>query len=241
MDSLVGTYHDEWSVVVKDPARRRQFRQFVNTDEGQTNIEPIKERGQKRPADWPKQFPPAKFHASSVVTPKSEWKWRKLATIQDLDICTATTSVAVKYGDSQLAIFHVPGKGLFAIQQMCPHKRAFVLDHGIVGDDMDGNLYVSCPLHKRNFRLTDGACLNDTEYSIISFDIKQEDDSLLVLLPEPEELDAVIGTSKWMVKQATAEVMSRRGGNGIEIATVDVSGGCSGTGGSCGGDPALEW
>lgn len=31
MDSLVGTYHDEWSVVVKDPARRRQFRQFVNT------------------------------------------------------------------------------------------------------------------------------------------------------------------------------------------------------------------
>jgi hypothetical protein len=28
--------------------------------------------------------------------------------------------------------------------QMCPHKRAFVLDHGIVGDDLDGNLYVSC-------------------------------------------------------------------------------------------------
>ena len=31
METLVGTYHDEWSVVVKDPARRRQFRQFVNT------------------------------------------------------------------------------------------------------------------------------------------------------------------------------------------------------------------
>jgi len=31
MEALVGTYHDEWSVVVKDPARRRQFRQFVNT------------------------------------------------------------------------------------------------------------------------------------------------------------------------------------------------------------------
>ncbi|KAF8137709.1 hypothetical protein EV363DRAFT_1318672 [Boletus edulis] len=245
MDSLVGTYHDEWSVVVKDPARRRQFRQFVNTDEGQPNVEPVEERGQKRPADWPKQFPPAKLQASSVATPKSEWKWRKLATIQDLQICSTTTSAAVKYGDSQLAIFHIPGKGLFAIQQMCPHKRAFVLDHGIIGDDMNGNLYVSCPLHKRNFRLTDGECLNDVDYSVIPFDIKREDDNLLVLLPEPKELDAVIGTTKWMVKQATAEVISRGGGQGIEIATVDgppsVTAGCNGAGGACAGDPALEW
>lgn len=58
----------------------------------------------------------------------------------------STTSAAVRYGeDSQLAIFHVPGRGYYATQQMCPHKRAFVLDHGIVGDDKDGNLYVSCP------------------------------------------------------------------------------------------------
>ena len=28
---------------------------------------------------------------------------------------------------------------------MCPHKRAFVLEHGIIGDDPNsGNLYVSC-------------------------------------------------------------------------------------------------
>lgn len=246
MEALVGTYHDEWSVVVKDPARRRQFRQFVNTNEGQDQVEPIKERGQKRPADWPKQFPPNKFHASSVATPQSEWKWRKLATIQDLEISDANTSAAVKYGDSQLALFHVPGKGFFAVQQMCPHKRAFVLDHGIVGDDMNGNLYVSCPLHKRNFRLTDGACLNDMDYSIISFDMKQEDDNLLVLLPEPEQLDAVIGTSKWMVKQATAEAMSRGGGQGVEIATVDGpptadTTSCSGAGSSCGGNSTLEW
>lgn len=31
MATLVDTYHDEWKAVVKDPARRRQFRQFVNT------------------------------------------------------------------------------------------------------------------------------------------------------------------------------------------------------------------
>jgi len=31
MAQLVGSYADEWKAVVDDPARRRQFRQFVNT------------------------------------------------------------------------------------------------------------------------------------------------------------------------------------------------------------------
>lgn len=49
-----------------------------------------------------------------------------------------------------------------------------------------------------------------------------------------------------MVRQATAEVVSRGGGQGIEIATVDgpptadaTGAGCSGS--SCGGNSALEW
>ncbi|KAG1862042.1 hypothetical protein DFJ58DRAFT_715324 [Suillus subalutaceus] len=210
MGELIGSYADEWKAVVNDPARRRQFRQFVNTDEHRPQTEVIIERGQERPADWPKQFPPAKLGESVIVTPKSEWEWRKLATIHDLiPTDDATTSAAVKYGDSQLAVFHIPRRGYFATQQMCPHKRAFVLDHGIVGDDLDGNLYVSCPLHKRNFRLTDGKCLNDENFFIIPFDVKQEGDDLFVLLPDSDKLDAAIGTSKWMVKQASAELSSR--------------------------------
>lgn len=50
---------------------------------------------------------------------------------------TATTSCSVKLGDSQIAIFNVPKRGLYATQQMCPHRRAFVLDHGIVGETKD--------------------------------------------------------------------------------------------------------
>jgi len=82
---------------------------------------------------------------------------------------------------------------------MCPHKRAFVLDHGLVGDDAQGNPYVSCPLHKRNYRLDTGSCSNDSDFSILSFDVKEEDGFVLVKLPDQEELDGVIGTSKWMV------------------------------------------
>lgn len=54
MDSLVGTYADEWTAVVKDPERRKQFRQFVNTSETVLGSELVTERSQKRPADWAK-------------------------------------------------------------------------------------------------------------------------------------------------------------------------------------------
>jgi nitrite reductase (NAD(P)H) len=54
MDALVGTFADEWSVVVSDPEKRKQFRQFVNTDERVPTSEQIIERGQTRPADWVK-------------------------------------------------------------------------------------------------------------------------------------------------------------------------------------------
>lgn len=133
-----------------------------------------------------------------------------LATIDDLQPSEHnTTSVAVRYGeDSQLAIFHVPRRGYFATQQMCPHKRAFVLEHGIVADDRDGNTYVSCPLHKRNFRLDNGDCTNDDEYKILAFETKEGGNGeILVLLPPGEELDALIGSAKWQVRMATARIM----------------------------------
>lgn len=31
MDALVGTYQCEWTTVIKNPERRQQFRQFVNS------------------------------------------------------------------------------------------------------------------------------------------------------------------------------------------------------------------
>jgi nitrite reductase (NAD(P)H) len=55
-------------------------------------------------------------------------------------------------------------------------------------------------LHKRNFQLSTGDCLSDDQYKILAFDVKAEDGKLLVLLPPPDDLDALIGTSRWMGK-----------------------------------------
>ncbi|KAG8827851.1 hypothetical protein FRC19_011552 [Serendipita sp. 401] len=222
MEALVGTYACEWTAVVNDLEKQKMFRQFVNTEETTPQIEQITERGQPRPADWPKAFPAVRIEEDEIKLPRSQWKWRQLAKVSDLmPTQEGVTSAAIKYGDTQLAIFHVPNKGYFATQQMCPHKRAFVLDHGIVGDDLKGNIYVSCPLHKRNFSLTNGECLSDPDYKILAFDVKAEGDDLSLLLPDPTELDPVIGTSKWMIRQATAEMYGRGGAGQIDIVGPD--------------------
>lgn len=151
---------------------------------------------------------------------------------------------------------------------MCPHKRAFVLEHGIVGDDPNtGNLYVSCkplppfqictteqrpsgPMHKRNFSLTSGACLNDNNFSILTFDVKVEDgsDDISVLLPDPEDLDQVIATGRWMVKRDTAKAIDGEDQDigGIEIVgppegkDADAQAGGCASGPVC-GDSKLDW
>ncbi len=119
MDELVGTYADEWRAVVNDPERQKQFRQFVNTDERVAQTEKITERGQKRPANWSKTTPPLVMRESDIAAPKGDWKWHKLATVLDLvPTDSGTTSAAVRYGDSQIAIYHVPHRGYFATQQV---------------------------------------------------------------------------------------------------------------------------
>lgn len=58
MQRLVDTYKCEWKEVVNDPEKRKLYRQFVNTDETESGIELVDERGQQRPAYWPKEVVP---------------------------------------------------------------------------------------------------------------------------------------------------------------------------------------
>jgi len=124
MDNLIDTYEDEWAAVVKDPAKRSQFRQFVNTPERRPQSEIITERGQHRPADWPQSYPPLQLTPDQFKTGTENWTWITVAKKSDMVSANpGTTSVAVKYGDTQLAIYHVPQRGYYATQQMCPHRR----------------------------------------------------------------------------------------------------------------------
>ena len=50
MQHVVDTYECEWKVAVTNSDSRKRFRQFVNSDKRDQNIEFVEERGQIRPA-----------------------------------------------------------------------------------------------------------------------------------------------------------------------------------------------
>jgi nitrite reductase (NAD(P)H) len=110
---------------------------------------------------------------------------------------------------------------------MCPHKRAFVLSDGLLGQDPNSSEcsnsdkakdagdsipkptaapWVSCPHHKRNFDLTSGDCKSDPALSIATFPVEVRNGVVHLQLPPAEELDAQLGTSRWKVKKGEGRV-----------------------------------
>ncbi|KAJ5188390.1 FAD-dependent pyridine nucleotide-disulfide oxidoreductase [Penicillium cf. griseofulvum] len=206
MHDLVDSYFCEWTETVKDPKRRKVFQQFANTDETVDTVEVIQERSQQRPTYWPKDSAERtdfKGHKWSTVS------WQPVVRADHFsDEPPQVSSANVKRGDTQLAVFKIKGK-FYATQQMCPHKRAFVLSDGLVGDDDAGKYWVSCPYHKRNFELNGeqaGRCSNDESMNIATFPVEERDDGwVYIKLPPIEELDSILGTEKWKVRKGEAE------------------------------------
>lgn len=232
MEYLVSTYQCEWKTVVMDPEKREKFRQFVNSTEAQEEIEFIKERGQQRPADWPKDFLPS-------PPPSLDIDDRSWVPVGPVHIFPKDSGEVFKYGDCQIAIFHTATDEWYATQNMCPHKRAFVLAQGLLGDGADGIPYVSCGMHKKNFSLASGKCLvpgEEDKYRLVTFEVKVGDDGLLyALLPSKEILNDALSTKKLMItKNSVAGGKSERINSGAAI----VPNGCHGSG--C-GDNRLEW
>jgi nitrite reductase (NAD(P)H) len=203
MEQLVGSFFCEWTEVLKDPAKRAWFNQFANTSETiNDTIEPTQERGQERPSYWPKDSVTEDFRG----TKWTELSWQPLVKAEEFKDAPTGDSRAIKRGDTQLAVFKVKGKW-YCTQQMCPHKRAFVLSDGLIGDDIANNkLWVSCPYHKRNYELggeNAGRCANDESVNIATFPVEVRDDGwVYVKLPSVEELDGVLGTEKFRIKKS---------------------------------------
>jgi len=245
MQELVDSYFDEWAEAINTPSIAAKFRQFANTAETVENMELEVDRGQTRPVMWPKDNTNNTTATTTTTTTSQEerdkdfkslsGKWSSTTwqpvlpasyftdqlspttTDKDKDDGTPPNGISatIKRGDTQLAVWRLQGGRYFASQQMCPHKRAFILSDGLIGQDPTNtntnptkntkNYYVSCPNHKRNFSLSSGSCLNDTDYSIATFEAEERPDGLVYLkLPPVEELDAALGTKRWIVKKGEA-------------------------------------
>ncbi|MFV0442768.1 MAG: nitrite reductase small subunit NirD, partial [Planctomycetaceae bacterium] len=199
VQNLVDTYQCEWAAVVRDPEKQKFFRQFMNTDETESCIEIVSEREQHRPADWPgelvslSQFESLQAREQDVLeeADADDRRWVTVGTTADFPIDGGAT---IKYGRSQIAVFNFASRGeWYASQNMCPHRKAFVLSRGMIGDAA-GEPKVACPLHKKTFSLNSGESLQGEEYKIQTFPVKIEGESVQLHLPTMDVLDRLLAT-----------------------------------------------
>lgn len=205
MQELVNSYFCEWAETINDRERRKFFEQFGNTKDAVETVEVIKERDQSRPTYWPKDSATDDFKGHQW----SSTSWQPIIKADYFsDEKPQISSANVKRGDTQLALFKIKGN-YYATQQMCPHKRAFVLSDGLIGDDDAGKYWISCPYHKRNFDLNGnqaGRCSNDEALNIATFPVEERADGwVYIKLPSVDELDSVLGTNRWKVRKDEAE------------------------------------
>ena len=198
LQHLVDTYQCEWATVVNDPEKRKRFEQFVNTDETEPCIEFIAQREQSRPDNWPSEVVSLQqfYHLDQVakeIPPPAEedLRWVQVGSVSDFPIDGGAT---IKYGGVQIAVFNFTSRGeWYASQNMCPHKKAFVLGRGIIGDH-NGEPKVACPMHKKTFSLNDGRSLQNEDYHIQTFPVRVDGNKVLLQLPAAELLEQTIGT-----------------------------------------------
>jgi nitrite reductase (NADH) large subunit len=199
LQHLVDTYQCEWAAVVRDPEKRKRFKQFANTDETESCIEIVHERGQCRPANWPSdvvaldQFRmlDGRTLGEHEQEKLQQPKWVAVGKVDDFPIDGGAT---IKYGQTQIAVFNFASRGeWYATQNMCPHKKAFVLSRGIIGDAA-GEPKVACPLHKKTFSLGTGKSLQGEEYRIKTFPVMVDQGEVYLELPPVEVLDKLLAT-----------------------------------------------
>lgn len=55
--------------------------------------------------------------------------------------------------------------------------------------------------------MTDGKCISDPDYKILSFEARENEsgNGIELLLPPKDDMDAVLGTEKWLIRQAESE------------------------------------
>ncbi len=235
MQHLVDTYKCEWKEVVNDPEKRRLYRQFVNTDETEANIEIIDERGQRRPADWPKDGVPlvqlslrggvsahlssngngngnGNGHAANGNGHLGNGKPKDAGRLQKQWVAVGRVSdfpkdggAAIKYGGVQIAVYNFASRGEWYACQNMCPHKNAFVLSRGIIGTTGTEPKVACPLHKKPFSLKTGQCLSGEEFSLNVFPVKVTDDEVFLELPPREQLDALLASDLHRVSTIDAQ------------------------------------
>lgn len=90
-------------------------------------------------------------------------------SVCQLDDIYPQTGVCALVNNEPVAIFRpYEDDRLYALSNIDPFFHASVLSRGIIAEHQN-ELWVASPLKKQRFRLKDGLCLEDSDYSIKSY------------------------------------------------------------------------
>jgi nitrite reductase (NADH) small subunit len=97
-----------------------------------------------------------------------------------LDRILPNTGVCALVNGQQIAVFRVgEGMDIYAIDNLDPFSKAYVLSRGIVGD-RNGIPKVASPIYKQNFSLLTGECLDDSTVKLKTFAAQVVDNQVQV-------------------------------------------------------------
>lgn len=187
MQQLVDSYACEWAAVVNDPERQAAFRHFANDPAPDPTLRWVRERGQRRPADWAPT--PEKLPAVALVPKPMAPTWIRAAAVAEVP---RDGGITIRHGSTQIAVFHFATRNeWYATQASCPHRGDAVLGRGLLGTQGDVPK-IACPLHKKTFALTTGDGLADPNYSVRTFPVEIRGDAVWVYVPPAEQLAQTI-------------------------------------------------
>ncbi|QQN34297.1 nitrite reductase small subunit NirD [Rahnella aceris] len=93
-------------------------------------------------------------------------------TLCSVDQILPACGVCALAGDQQVALFRpYADEQIFALSNIDPFAQASVLSRGIIAEHQ-GELWVASPLKKQHFRLTDGVCMEDEQYSVPAYEVR---------------------------------------------------------------------
>lgn len=113
-----------------------------------------------------------------MIKEKTTTKWIEAAPVSAF---SKDGGAAIKVGDDQIAVFNFASRNeWYAVSNLCPHKKQMILSRGMLGDK-GGIPKVACPFHKKQFSLSTGDCLDDSNCeSIRTFPVKVENDIVYI-------------------------------------------------------------
>ena len=90
-------------------------------------------------------------------------QWLTLCSVEQI---LPGCGVCALAGDQQVALFRpYADEQIFALSNLDPFAQASVLSRGIIAEHQ-GELWVASPLKKQHFRLSDGLCMEDDQFSV---------------------------------------------------------------------------